>query len=100
MQMYIASGIALLLLISLGVFIVNSTLRQLGGEPLYVSEIVRKMAEGDLAQDVHLRVGDTSSMLAGIRDMSAKLAQVIGEVRSSADGLPVPPNKCPPPRKV
>lgn len=86
-QMYIASAVALALLLSLGVFIVNSTLRQLGGEPLYVSEIVRKMAEGDMAQDIHLRAGDNSSMLAGIRDMSAKLAQVIGEVRGSADGL-------------
>lgn len=87
MQMYIASAVALTLLLSLGVFIVNSTLRQLGGEPIYVAEVVRKMSEGDMAQDIQLRAGDNSSMLAGIRDMSAKLAQVIGEVRGSADGL-------------
>lgn len=86
-HMYLASGLALVLLLVLGVFIVVSTLRQLGGEPIYVAEIVRKMAEGDMAQDFHLRKGDNSSMLAGIRDMSAKLAQVIGEVRGSADGL-------------
>lgn len=87
MMMYVASGTALVLLLAIGFFIVSSTLRQLGGEPNDVAEVVRKIADGDMTVDFSLRAGDNSSMLAGIRDMANKLSQVIADVRASADGL-------------
>lgn len=85
--MYTAFGVALVLLIAIGVFIVSSTLRQLGGEPNVVTEIVRKIADGDMTVSFDLRAGDNTSMLAAIRDMTNKLSQVIADVRSAADGL-------------
>lgn len=82
-----AALVSLILLLLVAVFIVRSTLRQLGGEPNYVTEVVRKMADGDMAVDIQTAAGDTTSMLAAIKGMSAKISQVIGEVRGAADAL-------------
>lgn len=54
---------------------------QLGGEPTYVQEVMRKLAEGDLAVKVATKPGDRSSMVAGIQNMVATLSQVIGETQ-------------------
>ena len=78
---------ALAVLIAIGVLIIRSVLRQLGGEPDYVSTIVRKVAAGDLTVNIDTRSGDSTSMLASIRDMVATLADIITQVRSAADGL-------------
>ncbi|MBY0579129.1 MAG: MCP four helix bundle domain-containing protein [Burkholderiales bacterium] len=72
---------------AMGWMIVRNLQRQLGGEPAYAAEMVRKIAGGDLTLEIATRSGDTSSMLAAIREMSAKLSQIIGEVRSSANAL-------------
>ncbi|MDO8369721.1 MAG: methyl-accepting chemotaxis protein [Candidatus Nitrotoga sp.] len=87
MAMLAVALVSLILLLLLGAFIVRSTLRQLGGEPNYVTEVVRKMADGDMTVDIQTVAGDSTSMLAAIKGMSAKIAQVIGEVRSAADAL-------------
>ncbi|WP_323815809.1 methyl-accepting chemotaxis protein [Cellvibrio sp. NN19] len=71
----------------IGFFIARNLLRQLGGEPDYAAAVVAKIAAGDLTQDVNVKQGDTSSMLAAIREMSNSLSQILGEVRSSADAL-------------
>jgi methyl-accepting chemotaxis protein len=79
--------IATIVLILLGTFIIRSILLQLGGDPIYVSEIVAKVAEGDFTVQMDVKPGDTTSMLAGIRGMVDKLSQIITEVRGSADSL-------------
>ncbi len=81
------SALSVIAIAILGVLIVRNLLRQLGGEPAYVAEVVGKVAAGDLTIEVHTRPGDTTSMLAGIKGMVAKLSQIIGEVRGSADAL-------------
>ncbi len=85
--MYTVSGIAFALLLALGLFILRSTLRQLGGEPAYVSEIVRRVAAGDMTVEVATRAGDNDSMLAAIKGMIDKLTGIIVDVRSSAESL-------------
>src|SRR5690606_34295298 len=87
MMMLIAGAIAVLLAVLLGWLITRSLLRQLGGEPAYAAEVVSRVASGDLSVAVVTKPGDTSSMLAAIKGMSEKLAQIISEVRSSADSL-------------
>ncbi|MDD3517778.1 MAG: methyl-accepting chemotaxis protein [Chromatiales bacterium] len=79
--------LAALSLIVLGTLIIRSILNQLGGDPIYVSEVVSKVAAGDLGVQVNVRPGDNTSMLAAIRGMVEKLGQIIGEVRSAADNL-------------
>lgn len=46
--------VALVILVLLGMFITRSTLRQLGGEPNYVSQVVSQVAAGDMTVAIHL----------------------------------------------
>ncbi|HZW24993.1 MAG TPA: methyl-accepting chemotaxis protein [Gallionella sp.] len=62
-------------------------MKQLGGEPAYAAEVVSKIADGDMTLQISVQPGDTSSMLAATRAMVEKLAQIIGEVRGTADSL-------------
>jgi methyl-accepting chemotaxis protein len=79
--------VTLVVIALIGFFIARNLLRQLGGEPDYAAAVVAKIAAGDLTQQVNTRQGDTTSMLAAIKEMSNTLSQVLGEVRSSADAL-------------
>ncbi len=81
------ASVTLIAIALIGFFIARNLLRQLGGEPDYAAAVVAKIAAGDLTQQVNIKQGDTSSMLAAIREMSNTLSQVLGEVRSSADAL-------------
>ena len=83
----IIAAITLVAIALIGFYIARNLLRQLGGEPDYAAAVVSRIAGGDLTQQVNTRVGDTTSMLAAIREMSNTLSQVLGEVRSSADAL-------------
>ena len=86
--MSIAIGtVTLAIILAMGVMIVRTLMRQLGGEPAYVADIVRRVAEGDMAMEVTTRAGDDSSMLYAIRGMVEKLSRIIDEVRGSANAL-------------
>ncbi len=80
-------AISMLLAIGFGLRVTRMITRQLGGEPAYASEMVRKIAAGDLTLSIQLRAGDTSSLLAAMSDMVVRLKEVIGQVVSSADAL-------------
>ncbi|WP_332853216.1 methyl-accepting chemotaxis protein [Duganella sp. S19_KUP01_CR8] len=86
-SMYVASGVALALLVALGMLILNGILKQLGGDPSYAAEIVRQVADGDLSADVALKPGDSTSLLAAMKGMIAKLSQVVQEVNNGAEAL-------------
>jgi len=60
---------------------------QLGGRPEYALDVVRRIAQGDLAVEVETRPGDKSSVLAAMRQMTEKLLAVVREIRESADSL-------------
>ena len=79
--------IALLLAVLIGVMIVRSLMKQLGGEPDYAADVMRKVAEGDLSVHVQLRSGDTDSLLSALHGMVARLSGLISEVRGSADSI-------------
>jgi methyl-accepting chemotaxis protein len=87
-EMMLAVAFAGLILAGALAFLVSrSLLRQLGGEPTYAAAIMKSVAAGNLVIDVQLRQGDSSSMLFALKTMKAKLAQTVGQVRSSADSL-------------
>jgi methyl-accepting chemotaxis protein len=85
--MIIVAAVAALLLSLAGILILRSLLKQLGGEPAYVAEVVAKVAAGDLTVQVKLNRNDVTSMLAAVQGMIAKLAEIIGEVTAAADAL-------------
>jgi methyl-accepting chemotaxis protein len=81
------SVIGLLISLLVAYLITRNLMRQLGGEPAYAAEVISQIAGGDLSVQVHTQAGDTTSMLASVKDMSAKLSEIITSVRSSADSL-------------
>ena len=67
--------------------IARALVGQLGGEPAYASSVAREIAAGNLAVTVSLRPGDTTSLLAGMKDMRDRLAAIVGQVRHSSDSI-------------
>jgi len=57
---------------------------QLGAEPIQLREATTRIAAGDLATALPLRPGDHDSVLAGMAQMQAALARVVGSVRDNA----------------
>ncbi|MCB4360574.1 methyl-accepting chemotaxis protein [Quatrionicoccus australiensis] len=77
------SGVLVLTLGALsiiGLLITRNLLRQLGGEPDQATTIARRVAAGDLSTQIELRTGDTSSLMAAIRDMSGTLQSFIADM--------------------
>jgi methyl-accepting chemotaxis protein len=83
----IIASITLLAVAVRGFFITRNLLLQLGGEPAYASDILAKVAAGDLSTQIIIKPGDTTSMLSAINDMVIKLAGIIRDVNRSADAL-------------
>ena len=83
----ITIAVGLLLSVAMAFMLIRSLLRQLGGEPAYAADIVRQVAEGNLALEIRLRSGDQGSLLFGMKTMVDKLAQVVAEVSNGAQAL-------------
>ncbi len=78
---------AILFAALIGIWITRGLTRQLGGEPNYAAEMVKKVASGDLSVHVTTKTGDTSSLLFSIKSMVESLTTVVIEVRSASDNL-------------
>jgi methyl-accepting chemotaxis protein len=76
-----------LLTIALGVLLVRSVFRQLGGEPGTAADLVGAVAKGDLTVHIDVKPGDTVSLIARLADMRASLASVVGGVRSNSESV-------------
>ncbi|MBJ7222120.1 MULTISPECIES: methyl-accepting chemotaxis protein [unclassified Brenneria] len=61
--------------------------KQLGGEPTYAVEIAQQVAQGNLALEVQLRPGDTSSVLAAMAAMRDGLSHTVNQVRQSSESI-------------
>jgi methyl-accepting chemotaxis protein len=62
-------------------------MHQLGGEPQALKALAQAVAAGQLATPVALRAGDTSSIMATLKQMSASLAQTVQTVRQNAESV-------------
>ena len=51
----------------IGWLVAESIRSELGGEPRYAAEVVRRIAGGDLAVEVALRSGDQHSLLSNLQ---------------------------------
>ncbi|MEJ2344021.1 MAG: methyl-accepting chemotaxis protein [Gammaproteobacteria bacterium] len=54
----------------------------LGGEPDYAADIARNVAKGDLTEQIKVRKGDESSVLAAMKSMQDSLQETVSGVRS------------------
>ena len=67
--------------------IVRSSLRLLGAEPVQAADLARSVAKGDLNRRIHLRAGDTNSLMAQLKAMQDSLGKVVGSVRQRAESV-------------
>jgi methyl-accepting chemotaxis protein len=65
---------------------------QLGGDPNYVAEIARKVADGDLSLNVIVH-GGAQSVLGSMREMVNNLRQIVGQVTQSAETIATASNQ-------
>ncbi|HBZ05390.1 MAG TPA: chemotaxis protein, partial [Massilia sp.] len=70
-------------------FVVRAIWQQLGGEPEYAREIARAVAAGDLAMDIRTDARDTASLLVALKEMRARLATMVAEIKASAETIAV-----------
>jgi len=83
----ILSAVAVLVAIAIATLITLNLLKLLGGEPNYASEVMKRIANGDLTMAVETKKGDDHSLLYAISEMVSKLKQVVTDVNGSAEAL-------------
>jgi methyl-accepting chemotaxis protein len=86
---WIFSAVALAIVLACGLawWIVRNVTRQLGGEPADAAALAQRVADGDLSVQVHLRAGDTDSLMAALTKMQDSLSGVVSTVRANADSV-------------
>jgi methyl-accepting chemotaxis protein len=65
----------------------RNLIKTLGGDPHYASQITRRIAAGDLTTEVTCAPGDTTSVLAGMKEMQQTLRKMIDEIVRGAEQL-------------
>ena len=84
MGIMLAGGlVAVLLAAALSAFITRQTLRQLGGDPKDVAQVINTMACGNLSLEPRRKLV-TGSLLANAYQMQTAMRDMIGEVKSQA----------------
>ena len=74
--------------IAFALFVVGRNIvNTLGGDPQYAAEITKQIAAGDLTTDVRCAPGDTTSLLAGMKEMQETLRAMIKEIVAGAERL-------------
>jgi methyl-accepting chemotaxis protein len=81
------SAAAFILSLIAALLITRSILLQLGGEPQYAMAVASDIANGDLSTSIDLRSGDQTSLMASIRLMRNRLAEIVGHVRHGTDTI-------------
>ncbi|WP_348756159.1 methyl-accepting chemotaxis protein, partial [uncultured Aquincola sp.] len=68
---------SVVLAVLLGLVVTRIVSRQLGGEPADAARVLHEVADGRLDAQITLREGDRQSLLYAVRQMTARLQQVI-----------------------
>ena len=78
---------ALLLGFVLAWVITRQLLGQLGGEPGTAADVAKAVAEGDLTTEIHLKAGDTDSLMARLQSMQQALTAAVTNVRQGSENV-------------
>lgn len=65
--------------------LVSGLLKQFGGEPAYVINIVKQISTGNLSEKIVTKNGDSTSLLAAIKYMQSGLKDILGGVLQTAN---------------
>ena len=83
----IAIGVSFAIAFLMGVIVARLIVRQIGGEPDYAADVVKRVASGDLTIEVALRKKDSSSLLYNMQQMVTKLRNVMGDISAASNSL-------------
>jgi len=70
-----------------GWLIVRNLARELGGEPSYAREAVRRIAEGDLATPIAVAEQHDGSLLHAMKGMQEKLSGIVSGIKLASDAI-------------
>ena len=89
MMIWFAVTILMGLLIAglMGLITIRTLSRQLGGEPEDAVAVANRVGEGDLCLQIHLKPGDSTSLMAKMKAMQTSLSQVVLNVRQSSENV-------------
>ncbi len=80
-------GSILIVSIALIILLEHLVLRPIGGEPTDAAAIANRVAQGDLAHQIHVRIGDHNSLMAQLKNMQESLLSMVQRVRQSAQNV-------------
>ncbi len=78
-------GLCLALVLGAGFLVARSILRQLGGEPDYAAEVMKRAAGGDLA--VQVQANSKDSLLGSLNDMLGNLRNMVSSIAGSSQAM-------------
>ncbi|MGS0758577.1 methyl-accepting chemotaxis protein, partial [Roseateles sp. GG27B] len=71
--MLVLGGLSVLAALLAAFWVTRSILSQLGGEPDYAADMLRRVADGDLSADIKLKNGDDHSLIFALRQTVSRL---------------------------
>ena len=83
----VVNALVILLAAVAGALVTRSITGQLGAEPSEAADVAQRVAQGDLSSVVHLRTGDTTSLMAHMKSMQESLIKVVSQVRRGSEGV-------------
>lgn len=83
----IAIGVSFVVAFLLGILVARMITRQLGGEPSYAADVVKRVAAGDLTIDVNIGKKDSNSLLYNMKQMVEKLRSVMTDISATSNSL-------------
>ena len=86
-EMSVVGLLALVALLMVSTVIGRSIVTQLGGEPAYAQDVSSQIADGNLAAEITVKSGDTSSMMVAMKTMRNSLAQAVGGIRDGSNDV-------------
>ncbi|HJV89197.1 MAG TPA: methyl-accepting chemotaxis protein [Holophagaceae bacterium] len=86
-QGYASITVGVLLAIGLGFLVTRVVKKQVGGEPSYAVDMLQRVSGGDLSMTIEVAEGDTASMMASLKAVVEKLAEIMGQVREASSSL-------------
>ena len=83
----ILAVIFLALGLGVSIWILRHVMGELGGEPTYAAQVVRHIAQGDLTMRIDVESGDSTSLLAGMKQMQTSLHDIIARIKNASAHL-------------
>lgn len=80
-------GISLVIAIGIGLYITRDLLRQLGGEPDYISDVATQVADGKLDIVFEDKGKRETGIFLAMKEMTTRLKQVVSEIQGATENV-------------